>query len=298
MWSCMSCPRDWSRRSPSLWYWTYLNHGPAPACWHGPRHQVGIWRSIPRSLSCTGFCRWHIGPVLPPNYRQNMYLLAINGFDPVTTTRVLEALNYSQVARATHDVDMCIAKHNNRPRTDIKVQRIMFNQVRFSPISKDPIPEHVACWAVTYLTKPDCPEHVGQIVRSPFRADFNVAYFKKMIKFTRLVHGAILLTILCWLLRPWYYPYDPHMLSSPQLQNRFGNSKYVLVRMEHEWLKASIMMSHMLHWPWLTASASSLTLEPHKENSIHPWHQDFFQNNIEFDSPKRTYNTSPPFVVE
>jgi hypothetical protein len=81
------------------------------------------------------------------------------------------------VPSAVAQVDLWIAKGNNLPRTDLEEQRMMFNQVRFSPVAIYPIPDPVARPAVKSLHKPEFPEHVGQMVRSPFRFDFNLAHF-------------------------------------------------------------------------------------------------------------------------
>jgi hypothetical protein len=70
----------------------------------------------------------------PPNYRRNIYLLGIGGYDPVTTSEVLAALKSSQEAYATQDSDMWIDKHNNHLRTDLEEQRSMFNKVCFTPV--------------------------------------------------------------------------------------------------------------------------------------------------------------------
>jgi hypothetical protein len=115
---------------------------------------------------------------LPANFCRNIYILAIDIYDPVTIHEVFEAFKTNQVAHAISDVDMWIVKRNNRPLTDLEEQRAKFNQVRFAPVGMDPLPEPVACRAATSLLKPDCPEHVGQMVQSPFRADFKFAHLK------------------------------------------------------------------------------------------------------------------------
>jgi hypothetical protein len=119
---------------------------------------------------------------LPPNFRHNIYILAIGVHDPVTVIEVLAAFRSSQVPPAIAQVDVWIVKRNNRPHADLEEQRMMFNQVRFVPINLDPVPDPVACRAVTSLHKPECPEHVGQMVRSPFRSDFEIAHFENYDK--------------------------------------------------------------------------------------------------------------------
>jgi hypothetical protein len=82
-----------------------------------------------------------------------------------------------QVPNVTSEVDLWIVKRNNAPSTNIEERHTMFNQLHFAPVLSAPMPDLVACRAVTSLLKPDCPEHVGQMVRSPFRAYFKVAHF-------------------------------------------------------------------------------------------------------------------------
>jgi hypothetical protein len=59
---------------------------------------------------------------------------------------------------------------------------MMFNQFRFAPINIYPMSDPVAYHAVTSLRKPNCPDHVGQMVRSPFRSDFKLAHFENYEK--------------------------------------------------------------------------------------------------------------------
>jgi hypothetical protein len=76
---------------------------------------------------------------LPPNFRRNIYILAIGVHDSVTVIEVLEACRSSQVTSSIAQVDLWIVKHNNRPRTDLEEQSMMFNQVRFAPFNLDPM---------------------------------------------------------------------------------------------------------------------------------------------------------------
>jgi hypothetical protein len=168
---------------------------------------------------------------LPANCRRNIYILAIGIFDPVTIYKVLEAFKTNQVAHAISDVDMWIVKRNNRPRTDLEEQRAMFDQVRFAPIEMDLLPEPVACRAVTSLLNPDCPEHVGQMVRSPFRADFKFAHFENYDKMYQA--GTWIYPVAKTLLpkMPSSCPFDPRTPSSPQKRIPSGNYKSGLAPM-------------------------------------------------------------------
>jgi hypothetical protein len=77
---------------------------------------------------------------------------------------------------------------------------MMFNQIRFAPINLDTMPDPVACRAVTSLHKPERPEHVGQMVRSPFRSDFKLTHFENYDKMYQI--------------GTWSYPVDNALLPS------------------------------------------------------------------------------------
>jgi hypothetical protein len=114
---------------------------------------------------------------LPPNFRRSIYILAIIVHDPVSVAEVLEAFRSSQVPNAIAQADLWIFKCNTHPHTDLEEQRTMFNQVRFAPVDIYPMPNPVECRAVTSLQKPEFPEYVGQMVRSPFCYDFKHTHF-------------------------------------------------------------------------------------------------------------------------
>jgi hypothetical protein len=59
---------------------------------------------------------------------------------------------------------------------------MVFNQVRFAPINIDPMPDPVVCRTVTSLHKPECPEHVGQMVCISFGSDFKLVHFENYNK--------------------------------------------------------------------------------------------------------------------
>jgi hypothetical protein len=119
---------------------------------------------------------------LPSEFRQNAYILAIGSHDPVTLSDTLSAFAACQVPHVINPVVMWLVKRNNHPRTDIKEQRHMFNQVHFTPAEVPMMPTPVACRAVTSLTKPDRPEHVAQMVHNPFLAEFKFAHFENYDK--------------------------------------------------------------------------------------------------------------------
>jgi hypothetical protein len=55
---------------------------------------------------------------------------------------------------------------------------MMFDQVRFVPIPVPVLPESYAHRAVISLYKPDWPEHIGQMMMSPFKAEFKGDHFE------------------------------------------------------------------------------------------------------------------------
>jgi hypothetical protein len=140
---------------------------------------------------------------LPPGFHQNAYLLAIGSHDPVTISDTLSAFVACQVPHVINPVVMWLVKRNNHPRTNIEEQRQMFNQVQFVPVEVPTIPTPVACSAVTSLTKPDCPEHVGQMVRNPFHAEFKFAHFENYDKM--------------YSTGTWSYPVATHLLPAGDL---------------------------------------------------------------------------------
>jgi hypothetical protein len=77
---------------------------------------------------------------------------------------VLDAFHSYQAPNATSEVDLWIVIRSNALRTDLEEQRAMFNQFRVDPVLSAPMPDLVAYRVVTSLLKPDCPEHVGQVV--------------------------------------------------------------------------------------------------------------------------------------
>jgi hypothetical protein len=104
-------------------------------------------------------------------------MLTTGAYDPVTILDVLDAFHVCQVPNSVVRFDLWIVKRKHRPRTDIEEQRTMFNQVRYAPVAAKPATAPIACRAVTSLKKPACPEHVVQIVHSPFKMDFKFAHF-------------------------------------------------------------------------------------------------------------------------
>jgi hypothetical protein len=110
---------------------------------------------------------------LPTYYRRNIYILTVNDSDPVTVDDTVAALKSCQVLHAMSRIEIGIVKCNSHHRTALEEQRAMFNQVRFAPVTVPDLPipiEPVACRAVTAGIKPDTPAHLGEMLKSPYKA--------------------------------------------------------------------------------------------------------------------------------
>jgi hypothetical protein len=79
-------------------------------------------------------------------------------------------------------IEMWIFKRNINIRTDIEEQNMMYDQVNFFAVSVPSLLKLVECRAIASLHKPDCPEHIGQIMKSPFKDDFKGAHFENYDK--------------------------------------------------------------------------------------------------------------------
>jgi hypothetical protein len=236
---------------------------------------------------------------LPPNFRRNIYILAIGVHDHGIVIEVLEACISSQVPSVIAYVDLWIVKRNNRPHTDLEEQRMMFNQVRFAPINLDPIPDSVACRAVTSLHKPECPEHVVQMVWSPFWLDFKLAHFENYdemyetvtwsypVAKTLLPSGAVILPI-----RSTYAVKYTETDSLWELQFRScDNGARMIEDIHYDQPFTPIAMSDII------CIIISLGSAQGKQAYILEI-CNAFQNTTEFYPSKRTYSTFPPFFVE
>jgi hypothetical protein len=125
---------------------------------------------------------------LPPYYGRNIYILTVNDSDPVTVDDTLAALKSCQVLHAMPRIELGIVKRNSHQRTALKEQRAMFNQVRFASVTVPSLPipiEPVACRAVTAGIKPDTPAHLGDILKSPYKAELKAAHFENYNKMYR-----------------------------------------------------------------------------------------------------------------
>jgi hypothetical protein len=109
------------------------------------------------------------GLAFPLHFRRNACVLVIEAFNPIMVDDVLTVSNSCQYANAVMPIQVWIVKRNSASRVGFEEQWMMFDLVFFSVTI---IPETVACQAVISPLKPDCPDHIGQIMKSPFKDEF------------------------------------------------------------------------------------------------------------------------------
>jgi hypothetical protein len=175
----------------------------------------------------------------------------------------------------------------------------MFNQVRYAPVAEEPAINPIACRAVTSLKKPDCPEHVGQMVRSPFKMDFKFAHFENYDKMNQTgtwsypVARSLLPSNAVNL--PIHYTYSiksTETASLWELQVRScanGARMIESVNFDHSYAPVAMMDSIRVVLALGAAQGKQVFILDIK-NAFH--------NTIKFDPMKCTYNAIPPFFAE
>jgi hypothetical protein len=170
----------------------------------------------------------------------------------------------------------------------------MFNQVRFFPVLSVPMLHLVACRAVTSLLKTDCPDHVGQMVRSSFRADFKMAHFENYDKIYEIgtwsYHVAKSLRPPDAITLPIRSTYSikstvTDSLWELQVCSR-ANGARMIEGVHYEQSYAHIAM--------IDSICVLLSLGASQDKQLHIMDiRNAFQNTIEFDPSKRTCSTLP-----
>jgi hypothetical protein len=120
------------------------------------------------------------GRTFPPHFRRNVYILAIGDQYPVMLDDTLADFNSKQSANTITPIDLWLVKRNINVRTDLEEQQIMFDQVRFVPVTLPVISESVACRAVASLYKPYCPEHIEKNDEEPFQVRIQRRSFREL----------------------------------------------------------------------------------------------------------------------
>jgi hypothetical protein len=229
---------------------------------------------------------------LPPNFRRNIYILTIGSQDPVTIDQVLDAFHLYQVPNATSEVAIWIIKSNNEPRTYLEEQPTMFNQGRFAPVLSAPIPDLVACRAVISLLKPDCPEHVGHMARSPWCADLKKEHFKHYDKMYEVSKDLLPLDAITLPVHSTYSVKSTVTDSLWELQLRScAHGARMIEGVHYDQSYASVA----------TIDSARVILSLYESQYKQVYNMDIrneFHNTIEFDPSNHTYSSLPPFFVD
>jgi hypothetical protein len=239
------------------------------------------------------------GRAFPPNFRRSVYVLSIEAFDPIMVDDVLAAFKSSQSANAGMPIQVWLVKRNSATRTDIEEQRMMFDQVSFVPVQVPALLAVVSFRAVTSLIKPDCTAHIGQMMKSPFKADFKGAHFENYEKMYStgtwsfpVIHSLIPAEAALLPIRPAYAVESTSTESLWEIQVRScvnGARMQQDIHYDESFAPvASIESTHVLLC--LAAAQGKQVFILDVRNA--------FQNTIQFDAQKRTYNMIPPFFSE
>ena len=114
-------------------------------------------------------------------YWTNMWILSIDGNEPITCETVLRILRNAQKRKRTNSIHIIAVKRKHAViRTSLAENRAAFNQIRFRPIV-----DAVANKLISTPIKPDTPEHIGQIVNSPHKPEWTEAIFENYEKMHR-----------------------------------------------------------------------------------------------------------------
>jgi hypothetical protein len=175
----------------------------------------------------------------------------------------------------------------------------MFDQVRFIPVTLPVISESVACRAITSLYKPNCPEHIGQMMKSPFKSEVKGAHLENYDKMHQtgtwsypvlrslIPRAAVLLPI-----RPVYTikPTSKEFLWEPQVRS-CANGAHMVQCIHYE--ESFAPVASIENIPIL------LNLGASQGNSVYDLDvKNALQNMIHFDPEKFTYNMLPPSFAE
>jgi hypothetical protein len=175
----------------------------------------------------------------------------------------------------------------------------MFDQVSFVPVDIPSLPDPVACCAVVSLHKNKCPEHIGQMMKSPFKVDFKGALFENYEKMyqtctwiypllSSLIPKEVVLLPIC----PAYAVKSTLIKSLWELQVRFCANGDRMQQGVHfdEFFSPVASIKNIRILLNLGASQGKSVYILDSKNA--------FQNNIQFDPNNRAYNRLPSFFAE
>ena len=107
------------------------------------------------------------GHQLPSQAKQNVWIVAINGEEPITTQGVLDELNRRQTPQGKSKIKISLCRRKSYQRTDLEEIRYRFYQVR-------PVVSHLE---VRLPKKPPTPNNIGDALGGPQRQFWKEALF-------------------------------------------------------------------------------------------------------------------------
>jgi hypothetical protein len=108
--------------------------------------------------------------------------LTVADHDPINIEEVITDFISQQAVDVIVPVSVWLVNRISPQYTYIEEKWMMFDQVHFVHIPVPVLLEAYACHVVTSLYKPDCPAHISQMMKSPFKADFIGAHFENYEK--------------------------------------------------------------------------------------------------------------------
>jgi hypothetical protein len=203
------------------------------------------------------------------------------------------------LSSATTTIEVWIIKHTSNTWTDIEEQCTMFDQVRFVHVELPSAVEPVVCRAVASLRKPECHEHIEQMIKSPFKADFKGAHFEN---YDNMYHTGT-----------WSYPRLRSLIPKEAVLLPIhpayavkSSTTELLWELQVRLCANGARMQQGIHFYEYFSPVASienirilLSLGASQGKSVFVLDvKNAFQNTIQFDACKRTYNMLPPFFSE
>ena len=121
---------------------------------------------------------------LPSTLRHNVWILSIDTKQPITKEQVISDFRSLQTSSTTN-IKLILAKRTAPTRTNYEKNRALFHKIRFVLMDdKNPIilPVPIAKKVIMLPYKPSTPEHIGEMIKDPLRAEWTDSVFENYEK--------------------------------------------------------------------------------------------------------------------
>jgi hypothetical protein len=199
-------------------------------------------------------------------------------------------------------IKLGIVKRNSHHWTALEEQRAMFNQVRFAPVTVPDLPipiEPVTCRAVTAGIKTDTPAHLGDMLKSPYTAEFKAVHLLNYDKMYRT--GTWSAPVLRSLLPPDAVilpPSSVYAVKPSEVANVYdlqvrtcANGSKMIEGVHYDQSFAPVYSIDSIRMMIALSAAQRKTAYTLDISNA-------FQTSIVFQTCKRTCNLLPPFFVD